>query len=421
MYLYNYLLSALGLNSIPGSCLLESEFTGVLGNVNLMGFLTLNVVSVSKEISFLVSWHEWDTSSHESFGDVESGVLLVEIFVPVESCSVFAVKHETISVGLILEWNRVSGSINTGNDFPDVDFGSLGVVGKGSDVGEVVFSVVESSKFIASSDSHASENSFSLGWGMSDHFSTSFIVQSLLWEDWTFDTSDDSSPLMWFANLTGSVFLVSKSSSKESTGCSIFPHIVDWASSWSNLASWHGLLWKDTWESKLLKHVERSADFLASWWGWVNLDSSTISDPFSTLESIPVGSVILEDPAVVMPESFIPSPSAGGESSLGWAPVVPLVVIPSIPDFTIMIPFPDDWWGLCLLAPVANFRMSSILLDEPKAFLLGGQNVIVLSIDLFLASVIMLFGGSWDILSLFWLFNFSFKEGGLINLVHVLT
>jgi len=58
MYLYNYLLSALGLNSIPGSCLLESEFTGVLGNVNLMGFLTLNVVSVSKEISFLVSWHE---------------------------------------------------------------------------------------------------------------------------------------------------------------------------------------------------------------------------------------------------------------------------------------------------------------------------------------------------------------------------
>ena len=32
---------------------------------------------------------------------------------------------------------------------------------------------------------------------------------------------------------------------------------------------------------------------------------------------------------------------------------------------------PDHWWGLCLLTPVADFRMSSVLPDEVEVFSLG--------------------------------------------------
>jgi len=60
-----------------------------------------------------------------------------------------------------------------------------------------------------------------------------------------------------------------------------------------------------------------------------------------SLESVPSSVLVLEDPAVVMPESLIPGPAVGGESSLGWAPVMPFVVIPSIPDLGLGVPFPD--------------------------------------------------------------------------------
>jgi len=413
------MISALGFNSIPGSCLLESEFTVVFGNINDMSFLTLLVGRVLHEVSSLVGWHEWDTLSHESSSDVESGVLLVKIFVPVESRSVFAVKHETISVGFVLEGNGVSGSINTGNDFPGGDFGSFGVIGKSSDVGEVVFRVVEGSKFVASSYSDSLKNGFFLGWGVFE-MSSGFVVQSLLGEDWTSNASDNSSPLMRFSNLTDFVLLVCKSTSKEITGWSVFPHVVGCFLSWSNSTSWHRLGTESAWESKLLKHVERSADFWASWDSWVNWNFASVFDPLVSLESVPDTFVESEDPAVVMPESLIPSPSNWGESSLGWAPVVPFVVIPSIPDFTFWVPFPDDWWGLCLLAPVANFRMSSILLNELHAFLLGGKNVIVLSINLFFRSVIMLFIGSFDSF-IFRLVSFYFNKGRFIDLLHVFT
>jgi len=237
---------------------------------------------------------------------------------------------------------------------------------------------MESSKLVASSYSQSSDNLFSLGTGVVSYWSSdtsatsaSLVVQSLLGEDWTSNTSDDSSPLMWPANLTDAALLHWESSSKESACRSIFPHVEDWALSCSDLASWKSLRTEWSWESKLLKHSERSADLFTSGWSWIDLDGSSISDPLVALESVPVFSNVFEDPAVVMPVSLHPRPSGWGESSLRWTPVVPLVVIPSIPDLVCWVPFPDNCWGLCLLTPVTYLGVSSILSDKVKALCLG--------------------------------------------------
>lgn len=79
------------------------------------------------------------------------------------------------------------------------------------------------------------------------------------------------------------------------------------------------------------------------------------------LESPPCMMHVLEDPTVVMPVSLVPGPSDGLESLLGWAPVVPSVVIPSIPDFVIRVPFIFNKWCLGMSAPVANLRVLSVL------------------------------------------------------------
>jgi len=79
------------------------------------------------------------------------------------------------------------------------------------------------------------------------------------------------------------------------------------------------------------------------------------------LESVPVAFNVFEDPTVVMPVSLVPGPSDGLESCLGWAPVVPSVVIPSIPDFVIRVPFIFSKWCLGMPAPVANLRVLSVL------------------------------------------------------------
>ena len=161
---------------------------------------------------------------------------------------------------------------------------------------------------------------------------SSFVVQSPLGDLWSSDASDDSSPLMGSASLTGLVCLVDKPSSEESACLSVFPHVVCGLLARSDSASWESLGSEGGWETPLLEQVERSADFWANWNLWLNWDLSSVSDPLSTLESVPVVAVVLEDPAVVMPVSLVPGPSDGGESSLGWAPVVPLVVVPSVPD-----------------------------------------------------------------------------------------
>ena len=59
------------------------------------------------------------------------------------------------------------------------------------------------------------------------HASASLVVQSLVGKDWTLDASDNSSPLVRFANFTDGVLLVSESTSKESAILSVFPHVVN--------------------------------------------------------------------------------------------------------------------------------------------------------------------------------------------------
>ena len=54
---------------------------------------------------------------------------------------------------------------------------------------------------------------------------TSFVVQSLLVEDWTLDTSSDFNPNMWFSSLTDSHLLMNFLSTKEFTVLIIFPHV----------------------------------------------------------------------------------------------------------------------------------------------------------------------------------------------------
>ena len=146
---------------------------------------------------------------------------------------------------------------------------------------------------------------------------------------------------MGSACLTGRVLLVNESTTEELAVSSVFPHVVNGLLARSDSASWKSLGSKSSWESPLLKHIERSADLGTSWGLWLDWDGSSISDPSVSLESVPSSVLVLEDPAVVMPESLIPGPAVGGESSLGWAPVMPFVVIPSIPDLGLGVPFPD--------------------------------------------------------------------------------
>ena len=62
-------------------------------------------------------------------------------------------------------------------------------------------------------------------------------------------------------------------------------------------------------EPKLLEHVERSADLATSWRRQLDRDDSSIFDQH-------VFSDVIEYLTVVMPESFIPSPSDMSESLL---------------------------------------------------------------------------------------------------------
>ena len=63
--------------------------------------------------------------------------------------------------------------------------------------------------------------------------------------------------------------------------------------------------------------------------------------------------------------------------------------------------------------------MSSVLPDEVEAGLLGGENVVVLGVNLLGGSAVVLFGGSGDFLSVLRLIGLGFEKGRLIDLTHV--
>lgn len=60
------------------------------------------------------------------------------------------------------------------------------------------------------------------------------------------------------------------------------------------------------------------------------------------LESIPSSLRKSEDVSSVVPVALVPGPALSSVSGLGWAPVVPLAVVPSVPDFLSDNPLPSD-------------------------------------------------------------------------------
>jgi hypothetical protein len=115
----------------------------------------------------------------------------------------------------------------------------------------------------------------------------------------------------------------------------VFPHVVGGSLSSSDSASWKSLNSKRDWESPFLEDVEWSANSWASWDTWLGWDTASVFNPSLALESPPDAFDVLEDVATMMPVALIPGPSNSGEAVLGWSPVVPPTIIPSVPDLLI--------------------------------------------------------------------------------------
>ena len=110
----------------------------------------------------------------------------------------------------------------------------------------------------------------------------------------------------------------------------------------SNLAPWHLGGSETGWEAVLHELVEGSADWAFSRSLRVEWNALCVEDPFAALESVPLAVDEFVDIACMMPVALIPGPAGSGESRFGWAPVVPFVVIPSVPDFLGGNPLPSD-------------------------------------------------------------------------------
>ena len=177
----------------------------------------------------------------------------------------------------------------------------------------------------------------------------------------------------------------------------------------SDLASWHSVDSETSWETSSLEFVEWSADWLSSWWFWVKWHSSSEENPSVTLESVPSMVEILEDVSSMMPVAFVPGPSDGGKTTLGWAPVVPSVIIPFVPDPLGWNPLPSVLWSFGVSAPIANLWETSVFLNKSEAFLLGGDDSVVLSINLSLGLTIVLLVSVMDGLHV--LFVFGLNQG----------
>ena len=121
----------------------------------------------------------------------------------------------------------------------------------------------------------------------------------------------------------------------------------------------------------------------------------------------------LEDIATVMPVALVPGPSGSGETTLGWAPIVPLAIVPFVPDLLFGNPLPSVLGGLGVSAPVANLWQSSVFVDKFKAGSLGSKNLSVLSVDLSLGlSVVLLVG---VLVGTFVFFVLDFEKGLIVD------
>lgn len=84
----------------------------------------------------------------------------------------------------------------------------------------------------------------------------------------------------------------------------------------------------------------------------------------------------------MMPVASIPSPSDCCESLFGWAPVVPLAIIPSVPNLLRFNPFPSNGGNFRFSTPTTYFLMTLVRLHELHALCLSGEDVFIFIIYL---------------------------------------
>lgn len=99
----------------------------------------------------------------------------------------------------------IDGSLATG--FTNVHVGGVVI--------EIGVLVVIGSESVAFADNEARNDSV-FGVSSVSVSSTGLVVEALVGEDWSLDASDDSLPLVWLANLTGSVSVVDEFTTEES-------------------------------------------------------------------------------------------------------------------------------------------------------------------------------------------------------------
>ena len=136
-------------------------------------------------------------------------------------------------------------------------------------IGKPIFGVLKSSELVA----FAFLKTTTIGMGAClscPAFGPSgLIVQAFAADDSAPDTSDDSLPGMLLANLAKLVSVVGESSTKESTGCSVLPHVNSSPLSTTNCTSWHVSGAEACWEAISHQPIEWSANWLLAWWLWM--------------------------------------------------------------------------------------------------------------------------------------------------------
>jgi len=202
---------------------------------------------VSEEVILLLCWHEWDTFTGKSIHDIERCSVLFKISVPVESSSIFSVKHQTISVGSISEGDWVFSSINTSIDSPDIGLWWFRVECPGFHVWEVASVTIVGSELVAFAHLHSSDECC--------------LLDCVCFKCLLHHTLLDSLPSVWFSRFDKLVIMISKLSSKEITVIFVFPHVDCIASSSFDNASSNLPDSKSGWFTSSFKHILSSAFF----------------------------------------------------------------------------------------------------------------------------------------------------------------
>ena len=105
--------------------------------------------------------------------------------------------------------------------------------------------------------------------------------------------------------------------------------------------------------------------------GGVDVDPLLVVVPPVLIESVPAAVDELVGVTIVVPVLLAPDPGALGEASLGGAPVVPLALVPSVPDAFVVLPLDLGDLG----AGLADLVVPLVVLDKLHALVLCGEDL----------------------------------------------